>query len=207
VNAMQADPPAFGGHDQDRAVHAAICSATPTKCQARTRLYRGGVLETEGFPVDDISEYLKDPTAVVWLDLRDPDREDLGVLQAEFGLHPLAVAGAVTELAAGYLIERRLGPVAEPYQQGEAGELMLAARVLTATGAAASMAARGRSRFLSMTAGATLVAASAVTRFSVFRAGRASARDPKHTIVPQRTRAAARAWPPRGQDAAGHHGW
>jgi hypothetical protein len=120
----------------------------------------------------------------------------------------LAVAGAVTELAAGYLIERRLGPVAEPYRNGEPGELMLAARVLTATGAAAALAARGRSRFLSMTAGAILVAASAVTRFGVFHAGRASARDPKHTIAPQRTRAAARAWPPRGQDpAAGQHGW
>ena len=120
----------------------------------------------------------------------------------------LAVAGAVTELAAGYLIERRLGPAAEPYRDGEPGELMLAARVLTATGAAAALAARGRSRLLSMTAGAALVAASAVTRFGVFHAGRASARDPKHTIAPQRTRAAARAWPPHGQDAAaGHHGW
>jgi formate-dependent nitrite reductase membrane component NrfD len=56
----------------------------------------------------------------------------------------LAVAGALTELAAGYLMERRLGPVAEPYRTGEPGELMLAARVLTATGAAAALAARGR---------------------------------------------------------------
>jgi len=97
VNAVQADPPAFGGHDPDRTAHTAICSSTPTKCQARTRLYRGGVLEAEGFPVDDISEYLKDPTAVIWLDLRDPDREDLAVLEAEFGLHPVAVEDAVQE--------------------------------------------------------------------------------------------------------------
>jgi magnesium transporter len=97
MNAVQADPPAFGGHDPDAAAHTAICSATPTKCQARTRLYRDGVLEAEGFPVDDISEHLKDPTAAVWLDLRDPDREDLGVLKAEFGLHPLAVEDAVQE--------------------------------------------------------------------------------------------------------------
>ncbi|HYY02068.1 MAG TPA: magnesium/cobalt transporter CorA, partial [Mycobacterium sp.] len=60
-----------------------------------TRLYRGGVLEAEGFPVEDISEHLKDPTAVIWLDLRDPDREDLAVLEAEFGLHPLAIEDAV----------------------------------------------------------------------------------------------------------------
>ena len=97
MNAVQADPPAFGGHDPERTVQAAICSATPTKCQARTRLYRGGVLEAEGFPVDDISEHLKDPTAVVWLDLRDPDRADLAVLEAEFGLHPLAIEDAVHE--------------------------------------------------------------------------------------------------------------
>ena len=97
MNAVQADPPAFGGHDPDRTVHAAICSSTPTKCQARTRLYRGGVLEAEGFPVDDISDHLKDPTAVIWLDLRDPDREDLAVLEAEFGLHPVAIEDAVQE--------------------------------------------------------------------------------------------------------------
>ena len=52
MNAVQADPPAFGGHDPDRTAHTAICSATPTNCQARTRLYRGGVLEAEGFPVE-----------------------------------------------------------------------------------------------------------------------------------------------------------
>jgi magnesium transporter len=97
MNAVQADPPAFGGHDPDRAVLTAICTSTPTKCQARTRLYRDGVLATEGFPVHEISEYLKDPAAVVWLDLRDPDREDLAVLEAEFGLHRLAIEDAVQE--------------------------------------------------------------------------------------------------------------
>ena len=74
---------------------SAVAESTPTKCQARTRLYRGGELELEGFPVADISEYLKDDSAVVWLDLRDPDREDLAVLSAEFGLHPVAVEDAV----------------------------------------------------------------------------------------------------------------
>lgn len=32
---------------------------------------------------------------MVWLDLRDPDREDLAVLSEEFGLHPVAVEDAV----------------------------------------------------------------------------------------------------------------
>ena len=36
--------------------------------------------------------------------------------------------------------------------------------------------------------GAALMAASALTRFGVFEAGRASARDPKYTVGPQRQR-------------------
>jgi len=55
------------------------------------------VLEREGFPVSEISEYIADEQATVWLDLRDPDREDLTVLSQEFGLHPLAIEDAVYE--------------------------------------------------------------------------------------------------------------
>jgi hypothetical protein len=87
----------FDGQDPDQVLGSAIALSTPTTCQARTRLYRHGVLELEGFPVGDISEYLKDDSAVIWLDLRDPDREDLAVLSAEFGLHPVAVEDAVHE--------------------------------------------------------------------------------------------------------------
>ncbi len=79
----------------DDAAAASICSLTPTKCQARTRVYSGGKLTAAGFPVDDISEYLKDESAVVWLDLLAPDRADLAVLSDEFGLHPLAIEDAV----------------------------------------------------------------------------------------------------------------
>ncbi|HLQ53090.1 MAG TPA: magnesium transporter CorA family protein [Streptosporangiaceae bacterium] len=87
----------FGGNDPDTVAASAICTSTPTSCQARTRLYRHGVLELEGFPVADISEQLRDTSAVVWLDLRDPNREDLDVLSAEFGLHPVAIEDAVHE--------------------------------------------------------------------------------------------------------------
>ena len=83
---------------QDPKVVAAQCIAqvSPTSCQARTRLYRGGKLEREGFPVAEISDWLAaDESAVVWLDLHGPDHEDLSVLSAEFGLHPLAVEDAV----------------------------------------------------------------------------------------------------------------
>jgi len=73
---------------------SAISVNTPTKCQARTRLYRDGKLESEGFPVADISDHLTDDSATVWLDLLGPDQDDLAVLSEEFGLHPLAVEDA-----------------------------------------------------------------------------------------------------------------
>ena len=87
----------FHGRDPETLAASTICHATPTKCQARTRLYRNGQLELEGFPVADISDYITDPAVTVWLDLRDPDQDDLGVLSEEFGLHPLAVEDAGNE--------------------------------------------------------------------------------------------------------------
>jgi len=87
----------FRGNDPVAAAAATVSASTPTKCQARTRLYRNGVMIAEGFPVADISDHMLDDSAVVWLDLHDPDREDLTVLSEEFGLHPLAVEDAVHE--------------------------------------------------------------------------------------------------------------
>src|SRR3984957_5927126 len=83
------------GREMGAAAKATICQVSPTRCQARTRLYRDGKLEREGFPVADISDYLGDESVTVWLDLRDPDRDDLAVLSEEFGLHPLAVEDAL----------------------------------------------------------------------------------------------------------------
>jgi magnesium transporter len=87
----------FKGRDPDTVAESAICTVTPTNCQARTRLYRSGTLELEGFPVADISDHLADEDVTIWLDLRDPDRGDLAVLRDEFGLHPLAIEDAVHE--------------------------------------------------------------------------------------------------------------
>jgi magnesium transporter len=64
---------------------------------ARTRLYRNGVLEFEDFPVADISDYLPDPSATVWLDMCAPNEDDLAAISEELGLHELAVEGAVQE--------------------------------------------------------------------------------------------------------------
>ena len=87
----------FHGGDPDTAAATTICEVTPTRCQARTRLYRDGRLELEGFPVAEISDHLADEAVTIWLDLRDPDHGDLSVLSEEFGLHPLAVEDAVQE--------------------------------------------------------------------------------------------------------------
>jgi magnesium transporter len=63
----------------------------------RTRLYRTGVLEAEGFPVADVSDHIADPAATVWFDLCKPTGEDLAAISEELGLHPLAVEDAVHE--------------------------------------------------------------------------------------------------------------
>jgi magnesium transporter len=87
----------FQGRDPEAAAAATICKVSPTKCQARTRLYRDGQLELEGFPVADISDHLADRAVTIWLDLRHPSHDDLAVLIEEFGLHPLAVEDAGAE--------------------------------------------------------------------------------------------------------------
>ena len=85
----------FRGRDPQTVAASALCEVSPTGCQARTRLYRDGRLALEGFPVADISDHLADGSVTVWLDLRDPDRDDLGVVSEEFGLHPLAIEDAL----------------------------------------------------------------------------------------------------------------
>ena len=55
-----------------------------------TRVYRNGVLEAEGFDPARVSDYLDEPDTVVWLDVCRPTEEDLAVVAAELGLHPLA---------------------------------------------------------------------------------------------------------------------
>ncbi len=56
-----------------------------------TRLYRGGRLEEVGFDPDQTGEKLRDPECLVWVDVADPRPDDLSMLGAEFGFHPLAL--------------------------------------------------------------------------------------------------------------------
>ncbi len=109
-----------------------------------------------------------------------------------------AVLGAATELTAKSMLLRRLGETAEPYQTGRPGKLMEVAEVLTAAGLAGAVLSGemrpGRAqRLATAVSGAALVASSALTRFGIFEAGRASARDPKYTVRPQRERLRQRA--------------
>jgi hypothetical protein len=87
-------------------------------------------------------------------------------------------------------MERRLGPVAEPYSSGRAGAYTRAGKALTAAGALGALLGR-RSRVVSAVAGAALMAGSACTKWGVFHAGKQSANDPRYTVEPQRRRADA----------------
>jgi hypothetical protein len=99
----------------------------------------------------------------------------------------LALGGALLELGVERSMEASMGITAEPLHQGTGGVLMRASKLLTTLGAAGTLLAR-RSRFAAGLSGTCLVAGSACTRFGVFEAGQASARDPKYTVVPQRER-------------------
>ena len=62
----------------------------------RTRAWRDGILIAEDFPVADVSEHLDaDPNVIVWVDLCEPDRDELLVLGEELSLHELAVEDAL----------------------------------------------------------------------------------------------------------------
>ncbi|MFH5822101.1 NrfD/PsrC family molybdoenzyme membrane anchor subunit [Georgenia sp. AZ-5] len=99
----------------------------------------------------------------------------------------VALGAALSEIAAEWQMERSMGLAAEPLHTGSPGRLMRAARYLTAAGAAGSLLA-GRSRVAAALSGAALLAGSACTRFGIVKAGIASAKDPKYTVVPQRER-------------------
>ena len=103
----------------------------------------------------------------------------------------MAIAGAAIELAVVHQVEGDASIVAEPYHEGRAGDFMRAARTCTGSGLGLAVVG-GRWRLGRVLSGLLLAAGSLLTRFGVFDAGMASARDPKYTVVPQRERMAAR---------------
>jgi DMSO reductase anchor subunit len=116
----------------------------------------------------------------------------------------LAVGGALAELGAAELMKRRLGSfLAEPYEEGEAGHFDRLSKACSGAGAAL-MALAGRRRRAAAVAGGALVLAGAVLeRWSVYRAGFRSARDPKYTVMPQRERQRGRGEDKEGEGAPG----
>jgi magnesium transporter len=55
--------------------------------------YREG-MRLAAFPIDDISEIIKQPDVFLWIGLHEPDDVLLGKVQEEFGLHELAMEDA-----------------------------------------------------------------------------------------------------------------
>ncbi len=104
----------------------------------------------------------------------------------------IAVLGVLAELTAEQRMEPHLGPSAETLHLGRAGKRLRAAKVLGAAGAVAAATIAHRSRAGAALSGAALLASSALTRFGLFEAGMASARDPRYTVEPQRARLRAR---------------
>lgn len=104
----------------------------------------------------------------------------------------LAVLGVVGDVVAMKVMERRMDPVAaEPLHQGKAGAMLKWSERLALAGGLGTLLG-GRNRVAAAASGVALLAASALTRFGVFEAGLASAKDPRYTIEPQKNRLAAR---------------
>lgn len=104
----------------------------------------------------------------------------------------LAVLGVAGELIASRLMVRRMDPVcAEPLHDGRPGKMLRASEGLAIAGGVGALLS-GRRRGVAAVSGLALLAASALTRFGVFEAGIASAKDPRYTVEPQKRRLAAR---------------
>ncbi len=111
----------------------------------------------------------------------------------------LALFGVGTEAIAFERMTRRAGLAAEPYRSGRGGAYIRAGQALSVLGVAGALlggTGGKRGRAISALAGTSLLAASAATRWGIFHAGLASARDPAYTVVPQRDRLRARAGGP-----------
>ena len=71
-------------------------SPQAARAGVRCTVFKNGAAEREPHDLAEISEILKEPGSLVWLDVVGPDPSAMKVLQDEFGLHPLAVEDAMT---------------------------------------------------------------------------------------------------------------
>ena len=99
-----------------------------------------------------------------------------------------AVGGSIAALALTEVMRRRIGFVGEVYEKEEARRYGRIAKAATATGAGL-LAWRGkRSRVAATLGGALVLGGELALRWSVFKAGFQSARDPRYTVIPQKKR-------------------
>lgn len=103
----------------------------------------------------------------------------------------MALIGTTIDLVATQVMENRIGMPGETLHHGTAGRLLRGAKACGLAGMALTLVG-GRARPVATVAGMTLMAGSAMTRFGIYEAGIASAKDPKYTVEPQRERVKAR---------------
>jgi magnesium transporter len=66
------------------------CGSCPS-ARIRTVACLGGISLERGIPSEQIGEYIRDATNLIWIDLQDPGPAELSLLLEEFGFHPLAL--------------------------------------------------------------------------------------------------------------------
>ena len=71
---------------------------TPSEdiAKVKTVACLGGVSLERDVPSEEIRDYIRDPSNVVWMDVQDPGPAELSMLSEEFGFHPLALEDVAT---------------------------------------------------------------------------------------------------------------
>ena len=74
-------------------------AANPPAAQPRVKTVAcvAGVSLERGVPTEEIHDYIKEASNLVWMDVQDPGPEELSMLLEEFGFHPLALADVAKE--------------------------------------------------------------------------------------------------------------
>jgi formate-dependent nitrite reductase membrane component NrfD len=100
----------------------------------------------------------------------------------------LAIAGVAGELGLMEVMQRRLGFVGEVYKQGQARRFARLSKVCAVAGGGLLAIRGNRSRGAAVAGSALVLIGELAMRWSVFKAGFQSARDPRYTVIPQRER-------------------
>jgi DMSO reductase anchor subunit len=98
----------------------------------------------------------------------------------------LALAGSIAELAGQNMMQRRLGEHAGAYEAPAPKRFEHVAQAGLLAGTALMAAGGRRSRAAAVVAGGLMLTGALATRWSIFKAGFASAADPKYVVGPQR---------------------